>query len=304
MRIWFEAFRWKNLVIATTILLAFRIGIHEPIGFPSRLPDWAFGLAVLSTIFAMAYGYLINDIRDRTTDEVNKPERAKLFKKHTLEEINVVAYALAASSMLIGAFLAMYIDRWRYIALPAITLLLLHQYAHHLKGRPFIGNVLVAFLASLMVVSLLAFDVLPVLENNVDIKNQFQGLVYIYLAFAGFAFHITLIREIVKDLEDVEGDKRAGYRTLPIVIGERPSRLIAFLLALIFSIISIRFTIAVWQEDYSYWLIYAIVAVYSLYILYLLRPGERLVNYKIVQRTLKILMLMGILLLPLLSFIG
>jgi 4-hydroxybenzoate polyprenyltransferase len=303
LKLWLKAIRWKNLLIALGILFAFRFGIHFPFGFPSFLPFWAFLLAGLSLILAMAYGYLINDIRDLKADEVNRPDRQTFFQLYAVEDVKKMANALAVLSFLIGAFLAFYIERPTYMALPGLTILLLHQYAHNFKGRALIGNVIISFLAALMVISLLAFDVLPAFDADENVRNYYKGLIYIYISFAVFAFHITLIREIVKDLEDIRGDQMAGYRTLPIVIGERPTRLIAFLLALIFSVTGFRFSVAVFLENSNSYLVYGIISLFSLIILYLLRPGERTVNYRQVQTLLKVLMLFGVVSLVLLSFI-
>lgn len=303
MVIWLRAFRWKNLLITVFLLLAFRLGINEAFGFPSVLPDWGFALAVLSTLMIMAAGYVMNDIFDRNADAINRPKRLELFKKYSEEQLYNVAIYLAAAGILIGGVLAWYIDRWLYTALPVITVLLLYQYAQRWKGQPLIGNVVIAFLAGLVVITLLAFDVLPILTEDPDVMEKFGGIIYIYLVFAGFAFYITLIREIIKDLEDIKGDLKAGYRTLPIVWNERGARFIAFILIFVFTIFFGRFTQMMYGEQNSAWVFIMGIFLFGLAGVWLLRPGERVVNYRLAQNVMKALMAYGILLLPAFSLL-
>lgn len=303
MVIWLRAFRWKNLLITVFLLLAFRIGVNEAFGFPSVLPNWGFAMAVLSTLMIMAAGYVMNDIYDRKADVVNRPERSGLFIKYSEEKLFNVALYLAAIGILMGGFLAWYIDRWLYTAFPVVTVMLLYQYAQRWKGQPFIGNVVVAFLAGLVVISLLAFDVLPILIEDVGVMEKYGGIIYIYLVFAGFAFYVTLIREIIKDLEDITGDKKAGYRTLPIVWNERGTRFIAFILIFVFTIFFGRFTQMMYGEQNNAWIFVMGIFLFGLAGMWLLRPGERIVNYRLAQNVIKALMAYGILLLPAFSLL-
>ncbi len=304
MTLWLTVFRWKNLLITVVLLLAFRLGINEAFGFPSTLPNGLFILAVLSTISIMAAGYLMNDIFDQTADAVNRPYRAKIFKRYGVEQLFNVALYLAAFGIIVGGGLAWYIDKWLYTAFPVITVLLLYQYAQRWKGQPFIGNAVIAFLAGLVVVTLLAYDVLPSLLEDPEVQEQYGGIVYIYLVFAGFAFYTTLIRELIKDIEDMKGDRKAGYRTLPIVWNERGVRFVAFVLLLVFAIFFGRFTHMMIGEHNPSWPFIAGIFAISLVALWLLRPGERKVNYRLAQNVLKALMAYGILLLPAFSLIA
>lgn len=301
---WLKTFRWKNLLITALLLLAFRLGINEAFGFPSALPNWGFVLAVLSTIMVMAAGYLMNDISDRTADEVNRPERSAIFKQYNEEQLFNVALYLAGGGILIGGVLAWYIDQWLYSAFPVISVLLLYQYAQRWKRQPFVGNAVVAFLAGLVIITLLAYDVLPALLENPVVQEQYGGIVYIYLVFAGFAFYTTLIRELIKDIEDIKGDRKAGYRTLPIVWSERAVRFIAFVLLLIFTIFFGRFTQMMFGEQNPSWPFIAGLFIFSLAALWLVRPGDRVVNYRLAQNVMKALMAYGILLLPAFSIIA
>ncbi|MCC5916296.1 MAG: UbiA family prenyltransferase [Cryomorphaceae bacterium] len=304
MQIWLKTLRWKNLLIAVVLLLAFRLGINGALSFPSALPNWAFVLAVLSSLLLMAGGYLVNDIYDREADRVNRPERGKIFTLYSVDFLYKVSLWLMGGGILIGGFLAIYIDKMLYIAFPMITALLLYQYASQLKKQALVGNLVISLLSGLIVISLLAFDVLPSLESDETIKENFQGMVYIYLIFASFSFFITFIRELLKDIEDIKGDRRAGYKTLPILWGERPVRFICFLLLLVFLVFFAQFTRMMLFERNTFWIFVLGIVILSGWVTWLIRPGARTVNYRLSQNILKGLMLYGILLLPVISMLS
>ncbi len=304
MTLWLSVFRWKNLLITVALLFAFRLGVNEAFGFPSALSFGMFLLAVLSTITIMAAGYLMNDIYDRATDAFNRPERSKIFNRYTEETLFNIALYLSAFGILVGGGLAWHIDKWLYTGFPVITVLLLYQYAQRWKRQPLIGNAVIAFLAGLVVITLLAYDVLPSLLEDPKTQERYGGIVYIYLVFAGFAFYTTLIRELIKDIEDINGDRKAGYRTLPIVWNERGVRFLAFILLLVFAIFFGRFTQMMVGEQNPTWPFMLGVFVLSVVVLWILRPGERKVNYRLAQNVLKGLMAYGILLIPIFSLIA
>ena len=302
--IWCKTFRWKNLVIALLLLLAFRLGVNEAFGFPSALPNWGFALAVISTLLIMAGGYLINDIYDRTADAINRPERTKLFEKYEEDKLYNIVMSLFGVGVLLGGILAFYIDKWLYVAFPIFTVFLLYQYAHQLKRRPFIGNLTIAFLAGLMIISLMAFDVIPALENDMEVKENYQGIMYIYLIFACFSFYTTLMREMLKDIEDMDGDRKAGYHTLPIVWNERSVRFVVFLLLMLFFIFFGLFSQRMIEENNMVWTFLSGLVIFSGAAMWMVRPGSRKVNYRLAQNLIKALMVYGILLLPAFSMIG
>jgi 4-hydroxybenzoate polyprenyltransferase len=302
--IWLKTFRWKNLLIALFLLLAFRLGVNEAFGFPSALPNWGFALAVISTLIIMAGGYLINDIYDRPADAVNRPDRMALFRKYEEDKLYNVVMSLFGIGVLTGGILAFYIDKWLYAAFPVFTVFLLYQYAHQLKRKPFIGNLTISFLAGLMIISLMAFDVIPALKTDLEVKENYQGIIYIYLVFAGFSFYTTLVREMLKDIEDMEGDRKAGYHTLPIVWSERSVRFVVFLLLMVFFIFFGLFTQRMIEEDNMVWTFLAGLVIFSGAAMWMVRPGSRKVNYRLAQNLVKALMVYGILLLPAFSVIG
>ncbi len=173
----------------------------------------------LSTILIAAAGYIINDYYDIKIDLINKPERVVIGKTITRR------YALLFHSIIsfFGVALGLLIN-WKVGAVNFICAFLLWLYSNNLKRQPLIGNMLVSLLTGLSVF-ILAF-----------LYEKFYVLVFVYSLFA---FFITLIREVVKDMEDVKGDTTFGCKTLPIVWGIRRTKVFLFLLIAIFSCVVI-----------------------------------------------------------------
>lgn len=156
---------------------------------------WFEGLALLA---AMVGGYYINDVYDFRIDQVNKPDRALVGSRISRKKVLTAYLVSVAVSLLATVTLP-----WKFWIVNASALGVLYLYAAYFKRYAVIGNVLVAALTALVV---LAGALLYHLKMPL-----FWGMV--------FAFEITFVREVCKDVEDMKGDLRFGLQTLPIVIG-------------------------------------------------------------------------------------
>lgn len=202
---------WNLLIIAVAqyFTAAFLIGFD-------RIWDLDLFLLSASTVIIAAAGYIINDYYDVKIDLINKPERVVIGKEVARR------YAILSHSILsfIGVAIGFLLN-WKIGVINFLSAFLLWWYSNYLKRQPFIGNLVVAFLTGL---SIWLINVL---------YHTYLPLVSIYSIFA---FAMTLIREIVKDMEDLKGDNTFGCKTLPIVWGTRKTKfLIYFLMALLFS---------------------------------------------------------------------
>jgi len=178
------------------------------------LTDKGFFLMVSATIMITAAGYLINDYYDVKIDFVNKPDRVVVGKK--LKRRWVLAGHTVLNFTAIGIGL--------YISLPiGITMFcaafLLWLYSNLLKRLPLVGNLSIAILTGLTLVL---------------VAEYFQERTFIIACYAVFATFITLIREIIKDVEDRKGDERFGCRTIPIVFGVAKTKLVLYAFMAIF----------------------------------------------------------------------
>lgn len=167
---------------------------------------------IFSTVILAAAGYMINDYYDVKIDYVNKPEEVIIGKGMKRRMVLFLHSALNFTGIGIG-----------YIVSPKIALInfiaafLLWLYSNSLKRQPFIGNLVVALLTG-VTIWIIGF--------------YYQKSELLVLTYAIFAFFLNLIREIIKDIEDRQGDRKHGCRTLPIVIGFRNTKKVIFVIAI------------------------------------------------------------------------
>ena len=286
---WLKLVRWPNLLIAAFLQLLLRYALVEPFNFPRALSDSAFLIGVFATILLMAAGNIINDIFDQKADAINKPHRL-IVGRWTSEDWAWRVYGtFTIVGVLIGFLLAVHIGKWIYASLPLITAALLYFYSTEYKTKPLIGNLIISFLGSILIITVLMYDIIPVIHAYNPEAGK--AVIYIFLIYAAFSFGSTLLREWIKTLEDVEGDRKAGYETLPIRIGVRIARRLTILWAAFLLILLTAFT---WVYTSNYLRVYLLLlpVLLNAYILYLLIRTE---NYTKAQKICKIYMLAGIL---------
>ena len=223
--------RYKNLFLIALMQFTFHYGFVKLQNIYVALNDWQFSLFVLSTILVAAAGYIINDIMDQEIDVFNKPDKVIVGKTITENTAYNLYFGLTISAMLIGFYLAILINKFSFAGLFVIYSVLLYLYATSFKKILFIGNFVVALVTSLSIISIGLFDVVPIIypEN----KTEMIIMLLILLDYTIFAFVINFIREIVKDIEDIEGDNFHGIRTLSSIIGINKTTKIVFTLSLI-----------------------------------------------------------------------
>lgn len=229
----FKLVRWPNLLItAVTMCLVY----HCLLKFDSSV---SFTLLVISMVLVQAGGYVINDIFDKEIDAVNKPEKKIVGHVFTEKQCHVfytaltvigLGCALAASIMALGGkFISVF-------ACMVLLVCLLYSYSSRYKRKLVIGNLIVSLSVAFAVFVPWLFEMLNVSHHeqmiadmNVDMSTSLRFV----LIYTGFAFLMTLLRELVKDMEDMKGDSNVNCRTIPIVWGITPARIIAVLLCFV-----------------------------------------------------------------------
>jgi 4-hydroxybenzoate polyprenyltransferase len=223
--------RYQNLLMLALMQLIFRYGFLELQNIPLALADWQYILLVLATMSIAAGGYVINNIFDVETDTENKPENVIVGKFISETKAYNLYIGFTVIGVAIGFYLSNVISKPSFASIFIIIAATLYFYATSLKQGLLIGNFIVALLLSFSVIIIGIFDLYPVtFEEN----RAFMGLLFsILLDYAIFAFIINFIREIVKDLQDVEGDSNQGMNTLPIAFGTKNTTKLVFGLSFI-----------------------------------------------------------------------
>ncbi|MCI4444388.1 MAG: geranylgeranylglycerol-phosphate geranylgeranyltransferase [Lentimicrobium sp.] len=223
--------RYQNLLMLALMQLIFRYGFLELQNIPLALVDWQYILLVLATVCIAAGGYIVNNIFDVETDTENKPESVIVGKFISETKAYNWYIGFTVIGVAIGFYLSNVIDKPSFASVFIIIAATLYFYATSLKQSLLIGNFIVALLLSFSVIIIGIFDLFPITNEE---NRPIMGLLFgILLDYAIFAFIINFIREMVKDLQDVEGDLNQGMNTLPIVFGVKRTAKLVFGLSFI-----------------------------------------------------------------------
>ncbi|KAB7729301.1 prenyltransferase [Rudanella paleaurantiibacter] len=266
--------RVRNLLIIVLTQYLARVCIIAAPGAPLReaLLDPVILLLCFSTVCIAAAGYIINDYFDIKIDIINKPERV-VIGRYLKRRVAMGAHQLLN---LAGCAVGLYVDKWVFVV-NVLSATLLWFYSAQFKRQPFIGNLIVSFLTALSLLVLAVYY-----RQNVDLL----------LIYAAFAFVITLVREIIKDMEDVRGDARFGCRTLPIVWGIRRTK--AFLYVLIASFIATLFIVAGDLKNPNLNVIFFVMLVPITWLVYRLVRADTKRDFAFLSQLCKAIMLMGV----------
>jgi 4-hydroxybenzoate polyprenyltransferase len=223
--------RYQNLLLIAFMQLVIRFGYLELINIPLSLWYWQYSLLILATVLIAAGGYVINDIFDQETDAENKPNKMIIGKSISESKAYTIYISLTIAGVACGFILANSVEHPNFAVVFVLIATLLYFYASTLKQIALVGNIVVALLLAFSVIIIGMFDIFP---NTFEINRQQMTLAFsILLDYAKFAFIINLVREIIKDIQDINGDNSQGMRTLPIIIGVAKTKIIAFILLLL-----------------------------------------------------------------------
>lgn len=195
----------------------------------SVILDFNLFIIVLASSLTIASGYIINNFYDSKKDLINRPNKSKLDRLVSQKTKLQVYFTLN----FIVFFIAFFVS-WRAVLFFSVYIFLIWFYSHKIKKQPFIGNLMASFLA-----------VLPFFAILLYYKNFYE----VIFAHATFLFIIILIREMIKDLENLKGDLANGYSTIPIVYGESVSKKIIIILA-ISTLIPVYFLVNLYDVGY------------------------------------------------------
>lgn len=286
--------RFQNLLMLAFMQLVFRYLFLANSYVDMALTDFNYILLVLSTVCIAAGGYVINNIMDQDTDEIAKPQNRVVGVSIS----ETVAYnwyiGLTIVGVGIGFYLSNVIYKPTFASMFILVATLLYVYATNLKQIPLLGNVIVAFLLSVSILIIALFDIFPAtdMDNKIRMGEAFNILV----DYAIFAFIINLIRELVKDLEDMDGDSATGINTLPIAIGINKTKIIVGVLT-VTAIALLVYYIKLHLFDLDYVLYYGLVFIVGPLIFLgvkLIQANEKK-EYHFLSTLLKIVLFFGIL---------
>jgi 4-hydroxybenzoate polyprenyltransferase len=313
MKSFLKLIRWQNLliVVLTMVLMRYcvlepllgkigvilRTGTGEEMPMVLQFPWYDFALLVAATVFITAGGYVINDYFDIKTDLINKGKvivGTKIPRRQAMMWHNIFN--------IVGVAAGFYIS-WKagYIWLGILFFIvsgLLYFYSASYKRQFLIGNIIIAILTATVPMLVVCYE-WPALHRYYSVNAiEMPNIIFIFYwigGFAIFAFLTTLTREIIKDIEDFEGDIAYGRNTVPVVIGVVSSRIISINLIVI-TIVLLYLTWYFFVND-TITLIYlsAAIVLPLLFVIYKLSIGHEKKQLHWASSIMKLVMLSGIL---------
>ena len=290
--------RSKNLLIIIISFFVFEIYILE--SYLNELStNINFFLLLSITLLITASGYIINDIFDVNIDQINKKDKIFIGKKYSKNTGKTLYFIIIIFSILLSVILCYRIGKMYLISIFISCIYILWLYSKSLKNKFFLGNITTSFLVSLSIINLVIFSELEINKNSKLILYS-----YAYLSFL-----ITLIREIIKDIEDIKGDLKYNSKSIPIRLGIKNSKLICYiLLSILF--ISISY-ILLENYKYSYLEItitqtiiyYLIILSLIIYCIISIIKAKQKQHYSKISLLIKRIMIISILLIPIFKHI-
>ncbi len=213
----FKMSRPNNLLMIVFAMFAFRFGFAHTIA-PEDFTQWMQFLGMMITfVLLTAGGNFINDYFDVRVDRINKPN-AVYVETQVKRRVVILAHIVTTT---LGILISFFVGKSMHSYLPFVVAIVvsiaLGLYTPFFKKRVLSGNLLVS----------LCIGMIPLWSVWPHLSNLHIG--FWTLIFSVFAFSVNFSREIVKDIEDVDGDAAENYKTLPVVMGTQTARIYALL---------------------------------------------------------------------------
>lgn len=304
---YFRLIRVGNLTFLAILLYVIEKWVATPLlaiaHFGEIMPTWRLILLILSIIFIAAGGYVINDYFDVKIDKINRPDDLIVTRHISRDGAMRLFLVLSIVGVLLGMVVAWWGRSWTLGMILIVIPGLLWFYSASYKRQLLVGNIVVSFVSALvpLLVAIANADYLRHLYGEALQYTPIVGQLYVWISgFALFAFLITLTREIVKDMQDIEGDREMECRTVPIVWGEKTTKIIVtiFLLMTMALIAYLAFAVLPfpcdWKTLSTRYVIFGLM-VPILCAIILLWSAKSPLEYRRTQLVIKFVMFMGVL---------
>ena len=302
-----QLLRVGNLTFVAILLYVMEKWVATPLlqleQFGELMPWWILTLLIVSVVGIAAGGYVINDYFDVKIDRINRPDNLVVTRIISRDAAMNLFYGLTAVGVIAGTVVAWWAHSWTllftYVVIPG----LLWFYSASYKRMFLVGNLVVAFASAIvpLLVAIANADYLHHLYQNALAYSPIVGELYVWTGgFAAFAFLLTWVREIVKDIEDIEGDREMECRTLPIVWGDKVAKIIATLLLVVIATLIVYILFAVlpfsheWKSLPTRYVVFGLIVPILCSIVLLWAANNR-TEYHRVQTIIKFAMFMGML---------
>lgn len=297
-----------TIIILTMYGLGWYFDMHviEATGH-SYLFSLDYFLLVISTAMIASAGNIINDYFDVRADRINRPDRV-IIGKHIKKRVSIVTHwGINATAFAIAIYLSIRQNSFWYVFIHMLSINFLWFYSMYWKRRLVVGNIIVAGLTALVPILVGFFFAHIEAENLISGKSwlgpfnfqlNFYSILFVATGLAIFAFLLNWAREIVKDIEDVDGDKVISAKTMAIHFGIKKSKnfaLFILLLPILFSILS-YFILNLELSDWKYFVPVIFSAISLIISILLLITAKSKSQFRKCHQSIKVAMIFGMLL--------
>ena len=237
MTIYLKLIRYKNLIFIAFAQFVMRQVVLVPIlqtfGFDATMDTTMLFLLITATVLIAAGGYVINDYFDVKIDFINKPDKQIVGNEISRHKAMLLHQILTGSGVVCGLLLAFFARSFTLAFIFIVIPGLLWFYSASYKRQFLIGNLVIAFISAItiLIVGIAQLAFLQKEYGSLVFETPIPTHFYAWIGgFALFSFLLTLIREIIKDVEDEKGDREMECRTLPIKWGIKKTKLFLYCL--------------------------------------------------------------------------
>lgn len=296
--------RWKNLLFIVVIQWLLQHTVIFPIletyGFETTTDAYLGYLMIIATVFIAAGGYVINDYFDVKIDRINKPDKVVVADKISKKSAMFYYQILTGIGLVCGLALAFITKNFLLAFIFIVVVGLLWFYSATYKRQFIVGNLVVSFLSAftIFIVGILEVSILKKEYSDLLFQTDIPTVIYGWTSgFAFFAFLNTWIREIIKDIQDQEGDREMECRTMPIKWGIKKTKLFVYGLIIftIASLLWVNFKYIHFDGNLTLrYIIFGLILPY-LTLTYLILKAKTPIDYKQAATLSKYIMFIGIL---------
>jgi len=293
--------RLPNLFFIVLTQLLFHVAVLDkilfPIGMRPVIDGWDFLLLSAASVLIAAACFIINDYFDINIDQVNKPKGNVVDTVVSRRWAMAWHFILSGVGLILSAFISWRTGLW-YILLGNFgCVLLLFGYSVSLKRKLLIGNIIIALLTA-WVILVICFSQVGMLFRGIPAVNEESNkIIRIGILYAAFAFISTVIREAIKDIEDMQGDAKYGCRTMPIVWGVNATKV--YVAVWLVVILALLVVLQVYVFRFGWWLAmaYSVVFIIAPFVFIFLRLFKAAIqkDYHQLSNWTKLVMLSGLL---------
>lgn len=258
------------IVIAQYLASVYIFARHIPV--KSVLLDINLLMLVLASSATIAAGYIINNFYDSEKDFINKPTKTMLDRLVSQNTKLSFYFVLNFLAFVFASYVS-----FRAVIFFALYIFAIWFYSHRLKKQPMVGNIVSAILT-----------VTPFFAIFIYYQN-FEKVVF---AHAIFLFLLISMRELTKDLENIKGDLALNYRTVPVVYGEKISKVMLTIVAILTIVASVML-ILFFKIGHMYYFFYLSIVLLLLYLMILLKSNKK-THYLILHNILKFIIVAGV----------